>query len=434
MQNETPNLALPFLFPSQSDKHVYVNSALSRLDCVVQLRVKSQKATAPPISPAHGEAHIIGIGAPTGAWLGASLGTIMVFADGAWSPIAPLLGWLAYVEAEGRFVVWSGLQWVSLRDVTNSENSAKNLLINSALEIWQRGQTHAISAGQTKVTADRWRCQVGSSGAVTVSRVDLASDAGAPLWVRNALRINQTSASPDGTLLEQRVEDVATVQNGPVTLSVWARASVPVTLSPRITQVFGAGGSATLVTTGSPLQVSASWERINITVTLPALGTSVIGPDSYLGVGFVGPASQVYWLEIAVPMAEAGTIVGTLPKPAPGETLQRCHRYFCKTFPIATAPASNTQDIGGPFESAYTSIAYGNLMSWQFPIAMRKAPVMATFNPYATGQSGMAIAGSGNYAVDVYGLTEFGVLLRNTQALGFAPTPVNLHVTADAEL
>ena len=39
MPDTTPNLALPFILPSQAQKHVTHNEALQQLDAVVQLAV-----------------------------------------------------------------------------------------------------------------------------------------------------------------------------------------------------------------------------------------------------------------------------------------------------------------------------------------------------------------------------------------------------------
>lgn len=94
----TPNLSLPELAASQSQPHVPVNSALRRLDAVVQLSVISI-ANSPPGSPADGDRYIVG-SSPTGAWVGheddvaAYIGTSWVY----WTPVA---GWLAFVQGSG---------------------------------------------------------------------------------------------------------------------------------------------------------------------------------------------------------------------------------------------------------------------------------------------------------------------------------------------
>ena len=48
MPDTSPNLVLPYLMPSQAQKHVTHNEALQLLDAVVQLTVEAFGATTPP--------------------------------------------------------------------------------------------------------------------------------------------------------------------------------------------------------------------------------------------------------------------------------------------------------------------------------------------------------------------------------------------------
>ena len=112
MPDTTPNIALPFLFAAQAQKHVTLNESLLRLDAVVQLTVLDRDLAAPPGSPADGDRFIIAAGA-SGAWAGQAAGTIAAWQDGAWAFIVPREGWLAWVADEDTMVAWSGTQWIS---------------------------------------------------------------------------------------------------------------------------------------------------------------------------------------------------------------------------------------------------------------------------------------------------------------------------------
>ncbi|WP_313530903.1 DUF2793 domain-containing protein, partial [Shinella sp.] len=50
----TENLNLPYILPSQAQKHVTHNEAIKALDAVVQLAVTSRSVATPPPSPAAG--------------------------------------------------------------------------------------------------------------------------------------------------------------------------------------------------------------------------------------------------------------------------------------------------------------------------------------------------------------------------------------------
>ena len=69
MSQNSPRLNLPFIQPSQAQKHVTHNEALRHLDLVVQLSLIATDAVTPPATPAQGDIHALGA-APTGDWAG----------------------------------------------------------------------------------------------------------------------------------------------------------------------------------------------------------------------------------------------------------------------------------------------------------------------------------------------------------------------------
>lgn len=107
--DQTPNLKLPYIAPSQAQKHVTHNEALRLLDAIVHLSVKSRAQTGAPATPLSGERYIVAAPA-AGLWAGKA-GMIAVFVDGSWSFIAVAKGWLAYVEDESNLLVFNGTQW-----------------------------------------------------------------------------------------------------------------------------------------------------------------------------------------------------------------------------------------------------------------------------------------------------------------------------------
>lgn len=109
MTQSSPILSLPYLQPSQAQKHVTHNEALDVLDSVVQLSVLQVGATVPPAAPTEGEAHIPGAGA-TAAWAGHD-NEIAVWRDGLWVFTPPLTGWLAWDQGTARLRVWDGAGW-----------------------------------------------------------------------------------------------------------------------------------------------------------------------------------------------------------------------------------------------------------------------------------------------------------------------------------
>jgi hypothetical protein len=105
-------LSLPFIMPSQVQKHVTHNEALETLDAVVQLSV-SGTAASPPLSPAAGERWIVAP-APDDAFAGHQ-GEIAVLRDGAWAFVQPLPGWTAYDRASSRILAHDGAAWAEVQ-------------------------------------------------------------------------------------------------------------------------------------------------------------------------------------------------------------------------------------------------------------------------------------------------------------------------------
>ena len=102
--DSTTHLELPYLAAAQAQKHVTHNEALRRLDAIVQLAVLTRALASPPAAPVEGDRHIVAGGA-TGDWTGRS-GYVAAWIDGAWTFFDPQPGWIAWVEAESRLLVY----------------------------------------------------------------------------------------------------------------------------------------------------------------------------------------------------------------------------------------------------------------------------------------------------------------------------------------
>lgn len=110
MEN-TPNLDLPYILPSQAQKHVSHNEALDALDVVVQLCVLDRDLSSPPAGPGDGDRYIVATPAG-GDWAGQEH-KIAVFRDGGWLFVAPRQGWLAFVADEDALLCFAGGAWKS---------------------------------------------------------------------------------------------------------------------------------------------------------------------------------------------------------------------------------------------------------------------------------------------------------------------------------
>lgn len=139
-------LGLPYIQPSQAQKHVTHNEALATLDVLVQLSVVGFDAITPPVDPNESEVHALGSG-PTDAWAGQD-DMLASWHNGTWVFITPLAGWRAYGVATGELRIWDGGAW------TLPLGAADNLAgigINTTYDATNR---LAVSSDATLLTHD----------------------------------------------------------------------------------------------------------------------------------------------------------------------------------------------------------------------------------------------------------------------------------------
>jgi len=138
---ETGNLGLSLLEAAQSQKHVTVNEALSRLDGICQMVLSGVEVTAPPGTVSGVWA--IGAGA-SDAWFGQD-GRIAIASNGGWEFVTPKPGWKAHVESESADAVYDGTGWVL---------HAKTLSPSGAGILFETVETvHTITSGTESSTA-----------------------------------------------------------------------------------------------------------------------------------------------------------------------------------------------------------------------------------------------------------------------------------------
>lgn len=122
----TAKLDLPYIMPSQAQKHVTHNEALSALDAIVHLSVIDSGVTSPPSSPNASDRYLVGIGA-TGLWTGQD-GKIAAYVDGEWLFWESRTGWVCFVEANSTLMVKSGAGWATLEGAANPATFGVNAL------------------------------------------------------------------------------------------------------------------------------------------------------------------------------------------------------------------------------------------------------------------------------------------------------------------
>jgi hypothetical protein len=221
MQDHSPRLSLPFILPSQAQKHVTHNEALTRLDIAAQLAVESIDAATPPAQPEEGQVWALGP-APTGAWAGQA-GSLAAFVNEAWLFVAPGEGWRALDTSDGRLYRRAGTEWVPLAPplldnldgvgINASHDSTNRLAVSApATLLNHEGAGHQLKINKASAadtasllfqTGFGGRAEMGTGGS---DDFDVKVSADGADWV-TALRLDAATGLATGAAVQQHAAD-----------------------------------------------------------------------------------------------------------------------------------------------------------------------------------------------------------------------------------
>lgn len=119
----SPNLSLPYIQPSQAQKHVTHNEGMRVLDALAQLSVVSASTQSPPAVPTSGMRYVVPDGA-TEAWTGHSRDVAM-FEESEWVFLSARTGWVAWVQDANELIVFDGSDWIKAVNAPDFQNLAQ---------------------------------------------------------------------------------------------------------------------------------------------------------------------------------------------------------------------------------------------------------------------------------------------------------------------
>jgi len=286
----------------------------------------------------------------------------------------------------------TGLRW------QGDYAAGKNKIINGNFNIWQRGTSFSFTSGGG-YTSDRFQSGAGSGGTVAITRQTFTAG---QTDVPNAVYFFQAAYSASGTdtvLLDTRLEDVNTLAGQTATFSFYAKVDTGTkSITPRLVQDFGSGGSSTVVTNLTAQTLTTSWQRFTITSTIPSVSGKTIGTSSYLRLDLLASPSGTLTYQIANLQLEAGS-VATAFQTATG-TLQgelaACQRYY--------------QTSGTSIYSANVTSGSTYATNYFLPVQMRTSPtvtpsIVANSGFPATNPTVGSVSAAGGYVIAVSNAT-----------------------------
>jgi hypothetical protein len=272
----------------------------------------------------------------------------------------PVEGMLTYLEDTNTYQFWNGSAWQAL---VSGGSGTGNVIINGAMEVWQRGTSFTPDG---TYTADRFRTdRVGST--VSASRQSFTPGTAPVAGYESAFFLRNTVTSVAGSgnyaLINQPIEDVRTLAGQSVTLSFWAKADAAKSIAIEIAQTFGTGGSSSVNISGGKIALTTSWARYTATVTLPPMTGQTIGAnDSALSLRFwldagsnfnartVTLGQQNITFDLWGVQLEAGSSATAFRRNGNNieQELAACQRYYQEIESVAyfaTGTANNTTDV-----------------------------------------------------------------------------------------
>ena len=355
---------------------------------------------------------------------------------------------------------------------SQTAQSNRNLIINGAMNVAQRGTSVADIGGDADYkTIDRFRLNTSNTaGRLTMSQSSVTDLPG----FANALKLDCTTAdtsiaSTEVGIIQYRFEgqDLQQLKKGtssaePVTVSFYVKGNASATYTCEFED-----SDNSYRANSQEFSVTTSWNRVSLTYVGDTTGT--LDDDNaqsmqlnfwfHAGSSFTsGTFASNTWqtdqtkrvgdnqtsffdstdrtLEITGLQMEIGEVATPFENRSFADDLARCQRYFCKTFPTATAPVQNGGNNGSLIAVASGTATAPNRafsVAFNYPVEMRASPTVTTFNPAGSDALWYKHTDGSTLAVTASFPSERSISLTNG-ASATDQQAYRIHATADAEL
>jgi hypothetical protein len=256
----------------------------------------------------------------------------------------------------------------------NNNYAGKNVLINGAMDIWQRGTSFpATGPGAVIYSADRWTCYAGNTGTI------IRDSSFAPVGFENSLKFTST-INNSGIDFYQLIEtkNVIPLQGKTVTLSAYVAGTNGKT-SPGMTAYYSTTNDDMIyLTSGVLMQVAAvpaalsstSFQRMSMTFTVPSTAKTIrIGLISSV----LNNTEFINWTGVQLEVGSAPTPFSRASGTIGGE-LSLCQRYYEHSYDSTTNSGTNGMIVITMPTNSNTYIPI------QFKAAKRSAPTMQSYD------------------------------------------------------
>jgi hypothetical protein len=294
-----------------------------------------------------------------------------------------------------------------------ANTSNRNLLINGAFDVWQRGTSIPLPLGGGGYVADRW-WYYNNGFTSSISRQTCGSTLPQFQYCARIQRTpGQTSTTASVFMSPQETTNSLRFAGKNVTLSFYARASSGLSSATALSAYvntgtgtdqsnFGAGAYTGLATPiGFTPTLTTSWQRFSATGLIASTSTEIGVQLNFVPAGTAGASD---YFEITGMQLEEGIIATPFEFEDIGDTLRKCMRYYQKSFRQDIAPATATGSFDGALQWQGNGGGFGAWCHRSLPVIMRSAPVVTLFNPVSANAQARNTAAS----VDIQTCTASG--------------------------
>lgn len=278
-----------------------------------------------------------------------------------------------------------------LLDVAQGSAFRKNALVNGGFDVWQAGTTFAGTASRLRTADCWWAVRASSATGYTVSRATGGAQQYALKWQRDngnastaIMYLGQSIESTDVTWMGRTIPSMtlsfnalagSTYSGGQLTVEVIRGTSTNQNVLDGFTGASVVGTANCTLTTSS--------QQFTVAVTLDASTAELGVRFSWTPTGVAGADDSVTIERVQLEFSDGGTGPSTFEQVPFAVTLERCMRYYQKSFTYTQAPAQN---IGSASEFVMAGVAAGAVaqgpLQVQFTTPMR-AYTVTTYNPSA---------------------------------------------------
>lgn len=224
-----------------------------------------------------------------------------------------------------------------------SQAAGKNVVINGAFNVWQRGTSISVLASTTPYTADRWQVYTNANQATTVSRQATGDTTNLP-FIQYAMRYQRNSGQT-GIVTQSAAQTLDSATSIPfagktISLSFYARAGANYSpassaLIPRIQtgtgsdQNFYTGFTGSILTSLTAATLTTTWQRFTYSHAVPASATQIGVDFTMTPVGTAGAADYFEITGVQMEVGSTATPFQTASGSIGGE-LALCQRYYTR--------------------------------------------------------------------------------------------------------